>query len=370
MAASLLRPTCCGRGAPARAGFTLAEVIVSTASMAVLMVGIASAVLLASQALDDGGNPATHVHAATTAVDQIVRDAASALSISEQSATVLAFAVPDRDDDEEDELIRYAWSETPGDPLMRQYNDGNSVAILDDVQEFQLGYDLATEGGDGGDPVEGETELLIGFDAYQDLFDFQVGEQQWVGQYFEPVLPEGAVSWRVMRVGFRARIDGLGLGAVKIQLREATPEGLPTSNVLEEVTVSEWNFGTSYDPWYEAAFTKVSGLPPGQGLCLVFEFVTDPFWEAYCCKVEYHDDGGATPPNTYMVETVTKGTLWTSPYGKSLRFYVYGTVTAPEDGGGVDRVSCLHVSVRTGPEAATRVDTAVQMLNSPLVPGS
>ncbi len=369
MPASSLRRTCRGRRAPTRAGFTLAEVIVSAASMAVLMVGIASAVLLASQAIDDGGNPATNVHAATTAADQIVRDVSSALSISEQSATVLAFAVPDRDGDEEDELIRYAWSETPGDSLTRQYNDGNSVAILDDVQEFQLGYDLATEGG-GGDPVEGDTTMLIGLDAYQDLFDFRVDEQHWVGQYFEPVLPEGATSWRVMRVGFRARIDGLGLGAVKIQLRQATPEGLPTSNVLEQETVSEWDFGTSYDPWYEVAFSEVSGLAPGQGLCLVFEFASDPFWEAYCCKIEYHDDGGDTPPNTHMVETATKGASWTSPYGKSLRFCVYGTVTAPEDGGGVERVSCLHVSVRTGPEAATRVDTAVQMLNRPLVPGS
>lgn len=364
-----LRPTCYGRRAPVRSGFTLAEVLVSAASMGVLMVGIASAVLLASQALDDGDNPSTKVHAATTAVDQIVRDAASALSISEQSPTVLAFAVPDRDDDQQDEVIRYAWSGTLGDPLTRQYNGGTIVAILDDLQEFQLGYNLLTaDGGEPGD--EGDETLLIGYDAYQDLADFRVARQYWVGQYFEPLLPEGTTSWRVTRVSFRARADGLALGAVKIQLREATAEGLPTSTVLEQVTISEWDFGTSYDPWYEVAFSEVSGLSPGQGLCLVFEFATDPYWEEYCCKIEYHDDGGATPPNTRMVETENGGSSWTSPVGKSLRFNVYGMVTGSEAGGGVDRVSCLHVSLRTGPDPSTRVDTAVQVLNTPEVPGS
>jgi len=370
MTAPSLRPTCYGRRAPVRSGFTLAEVIVSAASMGVLMVGIASAVLLASQALDDGNNPSTNVHAATTAVDQIVRDAASALSISEQSATVLAFAVPDRDDDQNDEVIRYAWSGTLGDPLTRQYNGGSIVAILDDLQEFQLGYDVASEGGGEGDPVEGDETLLIGYDAYQDLYDFRVDDQTWVGQYFEPVLPEGTTSWRVTRVMFRARADGLSLGAVKIQLREATAEGLPTSTVLEQVIISEWDFGTSYDPWYEVAFSQVSGLAPGQGLCLVFEFATDPYWEEYCCKIEYHKDGGATPPNTHMAVTLNGGTSWMSDSGFSLRFYAYGTVTGSDGGGGVGWVSCLHVSLRTGPEASTRVDAAVQMLNTPLVPSS
>jgi len=129
--------------APTRGrGFTLAELVVSMVVMSILMVGLGSAILIASHALPDGERPATRIVQSASVAGQIVEELRSAIWIREHTATSVEFAVPDRDGDGNAERIRYAWSGTSGDPLTRQYNGGKVVDVLDDVNVFDLGYDL------------------------------------------------------------------------------------------------------------------------------------------------------------------------------------------------------------------------------------
>jgi len=127
-----------GRRRPA---YTLAEMLVSAAAMGVLMTGIASAVLIATAALDDGRSPAAQRLKSAAGIDQLRRDLDSALKIDEQSATSsITITIPDRDGDTVDETVRYVWTGTPGDPLTREYNSSAPVTIVESVQVFSFSW--------------------------------------------------------------------------------------------------------------------------------------------------------------------------------------------------------------------------------------
>jgi prepilin-type N-terminal cleavage/methylation domain-containing protein len=121
------------------AAFTLIEMLVSIAVMAVLVTGIASAIVLATRTAEGAAQPGDLADAAGV-VDQITAELAVALSFSERTATAVTFTVPDRDGDEAPETIRYAWSGVAGDPLTRAYKGGEAQAIAQDVQQFNLTY--------------------------------------------------------------------------------------------------------------------------------------------------------------------------------------------------------------------------------------
>ena len=361
MAAPSLRPYRIRTGPGRRSGYTLVELLVGAISMSVLMIGMASAVVLATRALDDGTHPATKLHESAMAADEIARDVGSALTFSERTATALTMTVSDRTGDAQPETIRYAWSGTLGDPLTRRINDGETVVILQDVRELELDYDLRGAGvGDTPEPNEGAETLLIGYDAVQDLDDFLIVSASWVGQYFKPNLPENAISWSVTRVSFRARVEGAALGHVWAQLREATLGGLPTGTVLEQVELLEIRFWYDYDPASQAEYSSVTDLSPSDGLCFVLEHRFNP-----CSgSIQYHTD--ASPSlDTHLVQTTDGGSSWTAPSSQCLRFSVYGTITSvgePEIVG-IARLKCVHIKLRAGEDTSTRIDTAVRVLN-------
>jgi len=127
-----------------RRAFTLLELVFAMVAMTALMGGLASALVLASRAIPDDASPAAVAIDAYYAADQIAGELFCARSFSERTATATTFTVADRDNDAIAETIRYAWSGTLGDPLTRQYNTAAAVAVVDDVREFEIRYDVKT----------------------------------------------------------------------------------------------------------------------------------------------------------------------------------------------------------------------------------
>jgi hypothetical protein len=125
-------------------GFSLLEAVLSIAIIAVIMGGMSSVMLLASRSLN---SRIGDVSVSAEVVDEIVGDLNLAESITEQTATAVTVVVPDRDGDSQPETIRYSWSGTPGDPLMRQVNASAAVAVAENVQQFRLDYVTRTVGG-------------------------------------------------------------------------------------------------------------------------------------------------------------------------------------------------------------------------------
>lgn len=130
----------CGGGH--RRGMTLVEVLVSAAILAILMGGMASAVVLTSRAVPttSATRSEAEVQASVArALDQMEADLLCAKTITELTATSITMTVADRGHGTAgDETIRYAWSGVVGDPLTRQYNSGTAMPIVEKVRSLVL----------------------------------------------------------------------------------------------------------------------------------------------------------------------------------------------------------------------------------------
>lgn len=352
---TLTRPRC--------GGFTLLELVVSAGVMSVIMLGLASTMLIAGRALPQAESAAGATAAAADAAGQMIADLRYATAINERSATRIEFTVADRNGNELPETICYEWSGTLGAPLVRQYNAGAPVTMLSNVREFSLSYDTQAIGTEVPQGNESPETLLIGCASSLDYGDYAVKSGDWFSEYFLPVLPADAISWTVTRVRFQAKQAGALSGETKVQLQLPTAGGFPGGIVLEEKTLYESALPLSYLP-YEAAYENVSGLPPNQGLCLVFQWVSD----AEACKLLGRNKN-VTAPNLFLAKSSSQGASWSKLTGQSLLFSVYGTVITA----GTPQIqstfylNSVQIQLRAGSDDRSLVRTAARTLNRPEV---
>lgn len=127
-------------GAHRQTAFTLIELVMCTLIAATLMMGIGSTMLVSVRALPQGDSASSATLTASPIVDQLAMELQNAVTINSRSATMVEFTVADRDGDEVVETLRWEWSGTAGDPLTRQYNGADPVALLEGVQALTLTY--------------------------------------------------------------------------------------------------------------------------------------------------------------------------------------------------------------------------------------
>ena len=118
-------------------GLTLVEVTTALGVVSIVMLGLTSAVMIAMRAMDHSQSSA-HVANAGDALGQMQADLQLARGFSELSNHAISFTVPDRDSppDGQEEIIRYAWSGAPGDPLTQRFNGGAAVPIVKNVHDL------------------------------------------------------------------------------------------------------------------------------------------------------------------------------------------------------------------------------------------
>ena len=107
--------------------------------ISVLMAAMMSAILISRHGLDDGTSTAAKTIVGRQAIDEMTADLRLALSVTEATTTAVTFTVPDRTGDDVAETIRYTWSGTAGDPVIRTFN-GTTVDFVDDVHDLDFTY--------------------------------------------------------------------------------------------------------------------------------------------------------------------------------------------------------------------------------------
>ena len=312
-----------------RRGYTLLEVVISSAVLSIIMGAMVATILIASRSIDS--SPGQALTDAGNVVDHVTTDLSLAQSFSEREANAVTVTVPDRDGDSQPETIRYSWSGQAGDPLLRTYNDGDAVVVVSNVYNFDLSYLTQTipKGGNnsaGSQEVESEVKTLIQHDnAPGGRFrDYKIKSANWCAQYFKPTLVGEATKWKITRVMFQAKRTGNSNGVITVQIRPANSSWKPTSTVLAETTVNESSWGSSY-AWRTVDIGPITDLDPDKGYCLVLKYVSG---SREVAKIQYEAYGKPMTAYTNWMTTSNRGSSWTNPEDrKDMRFRITGTVT-------------------------------------------
>lgn len=124
-----------------RGGYTLVEMLVASASAAVLIAGLGSSIFIVSQAFDASDGAVVQELNTSIVIEDMLADIQLAERFSIQSTTQVEFSVPDRDGDGENETISYTWSGTAGDPLLKAVNGSPPEAVIESVDSLSFDFE-------------------------------------------------------------------------------------------------------------------------------------------------------------------------------------------------------------------------------------
>lgn len=343
-----------------RFALTLAELVVSTGATAILLGGMASAIILASRALPENGGALDGIVNAADVLDQISGELNGAVSVAESTATSIEFTVPDQNNDGSSEQIRYAWSGAPGDPLTREYNGGSAVEVLSSVYDMKMDYVLAPITVEvPGDPIKSGQLPVSWHTTCSDPKEWSVDRDRWIGQYIEPVdaaFSADSTTWELQRVRIMAQQDGTDTEKLVVQIREAGSGGKPTAVVLAERVVEESLLPTSWAD-FDIDFA-LADLDPGEGFCLVL----GQSGGGRAAKIRFDDGSGRN-----RLSATDGGFSWNIDSGKSLYYVIYGEGSEPGDPQQVVKnyVAGARVLICAGEGDGDRVETSIHLLNLP-----
>ena len=271
------------RSQPLRA-FTLLELVLAIVILSLIVAACGSVGLLAVRTLNACG-AADPLAEGRAAADEIAADLRMALAITEQTPTAITFTVPDRNGDGSPETIRYAWSGA-GTPLTRQVNGAPVPAapIAQNVQVFDLQYLARTAG--PPPPAQGSEAVLVCYDNVLATKEFGIKNNTWVCQYFKPVLPGNAVSWKVTRVRVQLRQAVSAGSPYSVEFTSIDAQQKPMGLPLETVVLDTGNLPT-VPTWIEVPFKNLSGLDPSRGYGIVIKQTS----QSSVTYVVRYDDG-------------------------------------------------------------------------------
>ena len=343
-----------------RPALTIAELVVSMAVMGVLLMGLASAMLIASHALPHNSTALQTSIDSAAVVNQICDELSTALWVMEHTPSKLTFTVADRDGDNVPERISYEWAGSLGDPLVRTYNGSAPVALIEDTREFVLDYStFSVSEKYPGPPVESaEQELVTHSWPEASWGEFDVSRDDWIGQHLTPSLASDALSWRITYIQFRAAVEGKPASDLAVQVRRADANGKPQDEVVSEQIIPESSLPDPHD-WVSASFDDASGLSPSQGACLVFANASG---KGDAGSISYDDNAGSG-----AMVTSNGGDSWYYSTNDELVYYVYGTVLTPSPDQAVTRtyLSDVHIRLRAGADTAATITAGTPLLNQP-----
>ena len=347
-----------------RSAFTLLELVVSLVVTTILMGGLTSAVLLATQAIPDTEKSPQATLVSSQIANQIAGEMYYALSFPDRAAHTVTFTVADRNADTIPETIHYAWSGKAGDPLTRQYNGGIAATIIENVQQFNLAYDYnEVVEQSPNPPIESAEQELIKYESSESLGEAHVHDNRWWAQYFKPSLPVDAVSWKITAVTFVAKRDSSESATTTVQLVLPTSGNIPSNLVIDSISVQHSALTDSYQT-VEQSFTRASGLSPDLSLYLTFTTA-----DSKSARLLYQGTGVSFADVGLIQGSPDWGSLATS---QSLLFTVRGTVTTSVPPTILTRsfLTGARITLRVGTESASSVEAGVQVLNAPEVTGS
>jgi len=250
---------------------TLLEMVVSMAIITLMLGAVSSAVVIAGRAVERQSPSSFDATASVVVLDLILSEASLATAITEYTSTAITFVLPDRTGDLADETVRYSWSGTVGDPIVRQFNTDAPVPVSGGIRllAFEFGTATSLEVLTGAKTITTGVELAFFYDNFT-WSTQNIDPSNSISQYVRPSFAEGTVSWKVTSIDLNAQKAGGGQasGSLLLELRTPTIDGLPDAEVHSTVSVLESDLPKWY-AWTTHTFTDAPTLAPGDAICIV-----------------------------------------------------------------------------------------------------
>ena len=329
-----------------------------------LLVGMTSSIIIATQAMSPPG-PQSDVLDAAEVTFIIEDELESAVHVLQYSSSRIRFVTPDRNQDSQPETIEYRWGADNSLALLRSANDEQSVALMPQVYSASLLPRLRTVAEDlGGRVSESSVSSLIGQTSARSYSTWELGSMPLVGQAFDLTHPANAVCWSIDGIWLAMRRDSSVYASddkALVQVRLATGDGLPTSEVLAESEIRASDLRTSYR-WRYIEFDRSDRLHINQNICVVIESpVVNTVIEVLYANT------GVTSEQTLIGQSLHSSD-WQSYPGKGLLNSLRGTRHTMDDTiheVARDYISAVTVDMQMTEDTATRVRRGIRLLNSP-----
>ncbi len=335
-------------------GYTLVELVVGMAVSSILLLAMGSTVFMAVPAMPNPQKDPPASVLAGNILNQLAEELGTALSVTQLTATTIAFTVPARGTDTIPERIRYSWSGTPGGPLTRQYNGGTVVTVAPSVNLFALTpSSMSVQETYPGIATESvSASLLVNNSASNGLGDQNVQSNQSLGQYFNPVVGSGVYGWRATSVQFMAKTHSVP-GVTLVQVQPGNGTLTPTGTILSQSTLTNAMMSTSYT-WQSFSLAQQPRMAPGSAMCLVLQDQTGNT----SATVQQNNGAGSLQTNG--------GGQWSYNAGNALYSQLYGTLTTSSSSQycNASYLTTLGIQLQLSPAAVIQ-QTSAAMPNHP-----
>lgn len=356
-----------------RRGHTLIELVTASVSSAILLAGLGSVVLIASQVANTP-IASTQRLEASEAVNEIANDLRFATFLVAHTPNILEFVVADRDGDGLAERFRYDLfvEADASTTLHKTVNGGTPRRLAENVQNFALTYVTLPTTTTLATTIDSTEGQLLGTSLGTSPTT-GITAAYWLSRRIDPSLfpatiggmsKSTATSWNATHARFYTRsVINPNAGNVYLQIRSTgLPGDLPTSDVLGQVTIPETRLPSSA-AWYDADFAgAVRGLALHRNYALV--------WEGERGVDGNHAQLVTTGSGNYVAtsegDVNNVGGTWTAT-PMEVYFQLFGTYSQPGTPYDLTRTYANRVGVvlQCGSAAHSRIEASVPLLNRP-----
>lgn len=355
-----------------RRGHTLIELVTASVSSAILLAGLGSVVLIASQVANTPIASTQRIEA-SEAANEFANDVRFATFIVARSPRMLDFVVADRTNDGTAERIRYEWSGVPGAPLLKTVNGGTAKQLIESLQDLQISLTTRSNVTAYTTTTESAETQLASFTSGSATGDLEISYPAldtgvFLSQRIDPTsfsgAPGGATGWNLTRVDFIGRRSNTANDTLHLQIRSSgDPSFRPATDVLGEALIFETNLPVS-SGWYSATFSS-----PVRSLALHRAY--DLVWAGHLydvggpARISYYD---ATNSNVRQVnESSDAGKSWRTSADRRIYYRLYGTYNSPGATYNVTRnfVTRANIVLQSGSVAHSRIESSTPLINAP-----
>lgn len=337
--------------------FTLVELVLAIGLAAILLIGLQSAVLMASKAVPQPLGATADPQAQTAALDRLAFDLSYAKVITQLQANSITLVVSDRNGDANDDQIVYSWSGVSGDPCLRTMNAAPPESLVMDVKAFAIAPVTEVVASESTYIDSNETLLAV-HNSSSNRSEMSLDAATWIAQSTPVTLPADAVDFRTTRLRLLVEKPSGNSGITTVHLRSFRQQ-LPTPRTLATATFLASSLSGNL-AWYSWPLVSSRSLDPNEPIGLVIWPSASP----PSCGICYRSGGAPASVGRWGISS-NQGATWTATTGRALLYELWGVYRTRVSGPASTRMTFVRLTIQAA--AHNPVEINLPLLNRPVV---